>query len=320
MKASSASTVVLPQSQQAWLVKTIVPEILGYDAIAVEMGAGPAALSRAAAKHIEAMLAEVAVTFRHLKVKEAVERATINYQTEILRDALIGGVSHELRSPLTSILGSCGVLSEMASVANDRKSHTLVETIHDQALRLDDAICDLLDATRITANGVRAQMVWTDPTDIVSAAVKQKQRHLSAHTVVLDVQPDLPLVYVDSVLVEQALGQLLENAAKYSPVGTAIKISSSHARNHVDLAVADRGAGLTAEEKNQLGQRSFRGERHAASVGGSGLGLWIASSFIAANGGSLLAESEGPNLGTTITLRLPTVSENKPGIVDAVND
>jgi K+-sensing histidine kinase KdpD len=272
------------------------------------------------AKHIDAMLEEVAVTFRHLKVKEAIEQATINYQTEVLRDALIGGVSHELRSPLTSILGSCSVLNETPAVVNDRQSHTLVEAIHEQAIRLDDAICDLLDATRITANGVRPQMVWTDPTDIVAAAVKQKQRQLSAHSVVLDVQPDLPLVHVDSVLVEQALGQLLENAAKYSPAGTAIKISSFRGRKHVDLAVADRGAGLTAEEKNQLGQRSFRSERHAASVAGSGLGLWIASSFVAANGGSLLAESEGPNLGTTMTLRLPTVSEDTPDIVDAVND
>ena len=178
----------------------------------------------------------------------------------------------------------------------------------------------MLNATRISAKGVRPQLMWTDPTDIVSAALKQKERRLASHWVELDLDRDIPLVRVDSVLVEQALGQLLENAAKYSPTGSEIKISSRCERDHVVLAVKDQGSGLTADEKGQLGKRCFRGERRSVGASGTGLGLWIASTFIAANGGTLHAESPGPNRGTTMSLRLPTVSQDAAELAGAVND
>jgi len=137
--------------------------------------------------------------------------------------------------------------------------------------------------------------------------------------VTLDAARDVPLVHVDAVLVEQALGQLLENAAKYSPAGSEIKVCSRCERDQVVLSVKDQGSGLTADEKGQVGKRAFRG-RNAVGAPGSGLGLWIASTFMAANGGSLHAESAGPNLGTTISLRLPTAPVDAPELADAVSD
>ncbi len=318
--ASRASTVLEPYSGGAWLMRVIAPEILGYGAIAVELDDSPGGRTAAVAQRVEMLLDEATATLKHLKVKEAVEQATINYRTEILRDALVGGVSHELRTPLASILGSCSVLNQMPAIRNDRRSQALVEAIHDQAGQLDSEICDLLNATRISAKGVQPQLMWTDPTDIVSAALKQKERRLASHWVKLDLAEDVPLLHVDSVLVEQALGQLLENAAKYSPTGSEIKISSRCERDHVVLAVKDQGSGLTADEKGQLGKRCFRGERRSVGASGTGLGLWIASTFIAANGGTLHAESPGPNRGTTMSLRLPTVSQDAPELAGAVND
>ena len=318
--APRASTIIERHSRGVWLVRVIAPEILGYSAIAVELGDSPGGRTAAVAQRVETLLDEATLTLKHLKVKEAVEQATINYRTEILRDALVGGVSHELRTPLASILGSCSVLNQMPAIRNDRRSQALVEAIHDQAGQLDSEICDLLNATRISAKGVRPQLTWTDPTDIVNAALKQKERRLASHWVELDLDRDIPLVRVDSVLVEQALGQLLENAAKYSPTGSEIKISSRCERDHVVLAVKDQGSGLTADEKGQLGKRCFRGERRSVGASGTGLGLWIASTFIAANGGTLHAESPGPNRGTTMSLRLPTVSQDAPELAGAVND
>ncbi|HML08760.1 MAG TPA: DUF4118 domain-containing protein [Xanthobacteraceae bacterium] len=315
----SASTVREPRSCKAWLVRAIAPEILGYGAIAVELGEDPGERAEAVARRVETLLEEATVTLRHLQVKEAIEQATINYRTEILRDALVGGVSHELRTPLASILGSCSVLNQLPAILNDRRSHALVDTIQDQAGQLDNEICDLLNASRISAKGVRPQLTWSDPTDIVNAAVKQKERRLASHRLTLDVARDVPLVHVDAVLVEQALGQLLENAAKYSPAGSEIKVTGRCERDQVVLAVKDQGSGLTAEEKGQVGRRAFRG-RQIAGASGSGLGLWIASTFIAANGGSLHAESAGPNLGTTISLRLPMASADAAELADAVND
>jgi K+-sensing histidine kinase KdpD len=311
--AHHGSIVIEPLVNRAWLIKTIMPEILGYGAIAIELGYGSRALVRTAAKHVETLIGEATVTLKHLKAKEAIAQATINYQTEILRDALVGGVSHELRSPIASILGTCSVLGKMPAVKGDGESRLMVEAIHDQAAQLDNHIRDLLDVSRISADGIHPQLLCTDPTDIVAAALKQKQRRLAAHRVVVDVN-DPPLVQVDAVLVEQALGQLLENAAKYSPAGTQIRVGCRNAPDgYLDLFVADQGSGLTAEETRELGKRCYRGERHALGSG-SGLGLWIASTFIAASGGCLFAESEGLNLGTTISLRLPTVSPGYAGI------
>ena len=210
--APAASTVHDPRGGRIWLVRVITPEILGYGAIAVELGDGPGERTAITARRIETLLDEATLTLKHLKTKEAIEQATINYQTEILRDALIGGVSHELRTPLASILGSCSVLNRMPAILNDRPSGELVEAINEQAGQLDNEIRNLLDATRISAKGVRPQLIWTDPTDIVSAAIKQKQRKLGSHLLIVDVAREVPLVHVDTVLVEQALGQLLENA------------------------------------------------------------------------------------------------------------
>jgi K+-sensing histidine kinase KdpD len=315
--APAASTVVDTHSGRAWLVRSIHPEILGYGAIAVDLGDSRGGNAESTARRVETLLEEATLTLKHLKAKEAIEQATINYQTEVLRDALVGGVSHELRTPLATILGSCSVLSGIPAIQSDRQSRELVDAINEQAGQLDNEIRNLLDATRISAKGVRPQLMWRDPTDIVNAALKLKARKLAAHRVSLDVAPEVPLVHVDTVLVEQALGQLLENAAKYSPPGTEIKVRSRSAENSVVLSVMDQGSGLTVDEKGQVGRRPFRG-RHIG-LGGSGLGLWIASTFVAANGGSLHAESRGPGLGTTMSMRLPTVSAETPELLDVVD-
>ena len=209
--APGASSVVEPQSRRAWLVRVITPEILGYGAIAVELGDSLGEHTDVIARRVGTLLEEATLTLKHLKTKEAIEQATINYRTEILRDALVGGISHELRTPLASILGSCSVLNQMPAILNDRPSRELVDAIHEQAAQLDSEIRDLLNASRISAKGVRPQLMWTDPTDIVSAALKQKERRLGSHWVTVDVAGDVPLIHVDFILIEQAFGQLLEN-------------------------------------------------------------------------------------------------------------
>jgi K+-sensing histidine kinase KdpD len=313
--ARQGSIVAELHRRQSWLVKTIVPEILGYGAIAVALGHGSNATLRETAHRVEAMLEEATAALKHLKAKEAVDQATVNYQTRIMRDALVGGVSHELRTPIASILGSCSVLIQKRTILEDRESAGLIEAIEDQVSRLDKHIRDLLDATRINAHGVHPLFQWTDPTDIVAAALKHKQQRLAGHSVVIDVESEPPLVQVDTVLVEQALGQLLENAAKYSPAGTPITIRCRRDQDVLRLSVTDRGDGLTTEDKSEIGKRCYRSARNS-SAPGSGLGLWIANTFIVANGGSLVAESDGAGLGTTVSLQLPIMPQES---VEAAN-
>jgi two-component system sensor histidine kinase KdpD len=127
--------------------------------------------------------------------------------------------------------------------------------------------------------------------------------------VTLDLDSNLPIVHVDPMQVEQALVQIIDNAAKYSPAGAPIRVAARPNGHTVMLSVHDRGAGLTAEEKNLVGDRFFRGPRHAATTSGSGLGLWIANAFITANGGKVEVESEGADRGTTVTIHLPLSPE-----------
>jgi K+-sensing histidine kinase KdpD len=314
-------------TQHDWLVRVVAVGAASYAAI-VDLGPGKpddATLHGdtgqdidVVVRRVDAAIEEAAITLTRLDVANAIEEARLKSQADSLRNALIGTVSHELRTPLASIIGSTSVLDQIPTVQKDRRIHALVEAVHDQARRLDGDIQNLLNAARITARGLQPQFEWTDPTDIINAAVRQKTTRLSGHHLELAVAPDLPLVKVSTVLVEQAFGQLLENAAKYSPVGSAIKVSARLEQARVVLSVTDQGVGLTQDDKRQIGQRSFRGVRHLYRVPGAGLGLWIADTFVTTNGGTLDAESPGPGLGTTVSIRLPAGEESQ-GVAEALS-
>ena len=179
--------------------------------------------------------------------------------------------------------------------------------------RLNNDVQDLLDAALISSKGVRLDCEWVEPADIVNAAVDRRQRLLSGHRVLLDVSDELPLVYVDPTLLEQALGQLVDNAVKYSHPGSAITIAARCDCDSVVLSVKDEGIGLVGEERMRLWERFFRGGRHASS--GSGLGLGIAKAFVTANGGEIEAFSEGADCGTLVSIR---VQAKEPATRDLV--
>lgn len=240
---------------------------------------------------------------------EAAERATSEArrraETEQLRDALIGSVSHELRTPLSSILGATTVLASAPAVTADPKLEPLAKVVREESVRLNNAIQNLLDATRISSDGLRPRFEWAEIADIVNAAIERHRAALDGHALEIDLARELPLVYVDQNLIEQALSHVIANAIKYSPAGSLIRISGRVEDGSLKLAVADQGAGLSADELAHLGERFFRGGRAMASTTGWGLGIWIAKAFLHANGGSLDAISSGAGRGSTIILRLP---------------
>jgi K+-sensing histidine kinase KdpD len=233
------------------------------------------------------------------------EEAKLKVQAQLLKDAFHGMLSHELRSPLAAIQGSASVLSSAPAIGADARLHSLVDAITDEAQKLDGFIRNLVNTARLTNNSIQPRLEWADPRDIVAAAMKQRSRRLVAHQVEVEFEDDLPLVHVDSALVEESLGQLLDNAAKYSPSGTVISVSVTAQRAHVTLSVSDRGVGITPEERRKLGSRSFRGKRHSEKIPGSGLGFWVASTFIKANAGTIEISSHGAGLGTTASIVLP---------------
>lgn len=300
-----ARTIVDEPTPNIWLIRAVCSETTVHGLVAVNIGSGRRDVVDSRTRRVEAILEEVSLTLERLDIEKAIEDARLHLQAQLLKDAFHGTLSHELRSPLAAIRGSASVLDSMPLIRSDDRIHSLVESISDEVAELDGFIQNLLSATRVTANGVSPRLEWADPRDIVDAAIRRRERRLSAHKVEIEFAEDLPLVHVDSGLIEESFGQLLENAAKYSPSGSTISVSTRADRGRVILSVSDQGVGITPDEQQQLGRRSFRSQRHQATIPGSGLGFWIASTFVRANGGTIDMSSRGHGLGTTASIVLP---------------
>ena len=300
-----SSTVWDDPTRSLWLLREVASENTTHGVIAVNIGGDSRIVIDTRTRRVEAILAEASLTLQRLDIGGAMEEAALLLKDQLLRDAFHGNLSHELRSPLAAIRGSASVLESMASIRNEDRAHSLVEAITDEVERLDGFIGNLLNATRVSASDVRPHLECADPRDIVNASIRRRARQLAAHNVNIRFDDDLPMINVDSALVEEACGQLLENAAKYSPSGSTISVNTRAVQGHVILSVSDQGVGITPDEQQQLGRRSFRSQRHQATIPGSGLGFWIASTFIKANEGSIEIVSGGKGQGTTASIILP---------------
>ncbi len=322
-KDQEAGRTVDDGSGNVWLIRRVSPKTPDFGSIAVDLGSVSGEALADMRHRIDEALADAVATLERLDVARALNEAKMRSETELLREALIGSVSHELRTPLSSILGAATVLANAPALAADRRLLALAGVVRDEAERLNSNIQNLLDATTISRQQVRPKPQWVEPVDIVNAALEHRRRRLAGHPVTLDLDSNLPIVRADPAQVEQALVQILDNAAKYSAEGAPIGVAAHRNRQTVMLSVHDCGAGLTGEEKGQVGERFFRGPRHAAITSGSGLGLWIANAFITANGGTVEVESKGAGCGTTVSIRLPVSPEPKsiePPSVEPMSD
>jgi two-component system, OmpR family, sensor histidine kinase KdpD len=308
----SVGLTVKAQGGDVWLVRAVSPKSNEFGVIAINLGRESKESFDELRVRVDAVLADATATLERLGVAHAISEARMRAQTEQLREALIGSVSHELRTPLASILGAASVLSAAPALANDKKLRALVHDVRDEAERLNNDIQNLLDATRISSDGVNPHMEWADPADIIESAQVRCRRRLEERRVSLNLQNDLPLIHVDPVLVQQALVQIFDNAAKYSPPGSPITVAVRARDGRMMLSVSDLGVGLTSSDQERMWQRFVRGDRHATTTSGSGLGLWIANAFITANGGKVNAVSDGPGFGTTISIELPVTQAAEP--------
>jgi two-component system sensor histidine kinase KdpD len=298
------ATTVADGSGNSWFIRR-VSQASAFGVIAIDLGSVPDNAIAELRQKVDEVLSDAAATLERLDVARALTEAKMRSETELLREALIGSVSHELRTPLASILGAATILTQAPAVAKDERLSALAGVVHHEAERLNNDIGNLLNATRISREQVKPRPEWIEPADIVNSALERRRRQLADHQVAIDMEANLPFIYVDPVLVEQAVVQVVDNAAKYSPPGSTIAVTAQRNGRSVVLGVKDTGAGLTPEERGQLGERFFRGRRHAGITSGSGLGLWIAKAFLAANGGDIEARSAGAQQGTTVLIKLP---------------
>jgi two-component system sensor histidine kinase KdpD len=299
-----AGTAIADEHGNMWLVRAVLPKTPDLGVVAIDLGRLTPESDEEIRARIEAVLYDAASTLEQIGIAHAITEVRMRAESERFRDALIGSVSHELRTPLASILGAATVLCNASAVAGEPRLAALANVVRDESERLNNEIQNLLDATRITGEALQPKLEWVEVADVVNTAVERRRR-FGAHVVAVDLPAEMPLIHVDGVLIEKALGQLLANAAKYSPPGSAVSVRGWRDGGTFALAVTDQGAGLTDDDSAHLGERFFRGRRHIQTTPGSGLGFWIANAFVAANGGTIEATSLGENKGTTVTIRLP---------------
>jgi two-component system sensor histidine kinase KdpD len=208
----------------------------------------------------------------------------------VLKTALLRAVSHDLRSPLTAILASAGALANPELALDEADREALADAIRDEARRLDRVVGDLLDLSRLEAGAAEPHRELWPVDELVSQALAGVAA--GAERVVVELAADAPPVRVDAAQVERALANLVENALKFSPSGSAVVVRAEHGATELRIHVVDRGSGLTPAERETVFQPFRRGERAAGGVRGAGVGLAIARGFAEANGGRIWTQDD----------------------------
>lgn len=294
--------------QTRWLVRRFPARFNRSGCLVVELSDSEETSLSDKHQRVDALLDEAIATFERLDIATTVAEAELRGQSERLREAVIGSTSHSLRTPLAAILGSASILTSAPAISDDARLSGLASIIVNEARRLDGDIHKMLDAATLSADGVKPNPTWVEPADLINAAVEAKRLEIANHRVHTDCPADLPLIRTDAAHAREALGLLIDNAARYSPAGSNIRISASPVDGMIALAVEDEGIGLDAEERTRLFEKFYRGASVRSTTRGSGLGLWIANSFVKASKGHIEIASPGKGNGTLLTIYLPSAT------------
>ncbi|WP_338846569.1 ATP-binding protein [Massilia sp. W12] len=228
-----------------------------------------------------------AIALERVHYGEVAQDALIKMESERLRNSLLSALSHDLRTPLTSLVG----LSESLLMGAPMSRHQteLATGLRDEALRMSSLVSNLLDMARIEQGQIRLNWEWHSLEEIVGTALRASRSQLQRHQVQITLPPDLPLLRFDAVLIERVLCNLLENAAKYTPSGCSIRLSAQVRAQHVEVRVHDNGPGIPRGREQAIFEKFARGEKESGKPG-VGLGLSICRALVQAHGGRIWAE------------------------------
>ncbi|HMJ16739.1 MAG TPA: sensor histidine kinase KdpD, partial [Polyangiaceae bacterium] len=250
---------------------------------------------------LDVFCGQVAVALERARLFDEAKQAAIRAKSEEMRSSLLSAVSHDLRTPLASITGAATSLRDDPNLSVETRSE-LVESIVDEAERLERLVANLLDMTRLESGGVALKKDWVPLDEMIGSALTRLESRLETRKVRVDIAADVPLVLVDPVLFEQVFVNLLENADKYTPPRTAIEILARREGDRVTVNVSDHGSGLPPGSEAQVFEKFFRGPH--PGVSGAGLGLAICKGIVEAHGGSMSAENRAG--GATFHVAIPT--------------
>ena len=252
---------------------------------------------------LEAFAGQTALALERTRLAEQTERAQVEIEAERLRTALLSSLSHDLRTPLGAITGAATTLLDQGGALAPDARHDLLETVLGEARRMNRLIGNLLDMVRLETGALEPQREWQSLEEPVAGALIRLADVLKDRRVEVTLPPDLPLVPVDAVLMEQVFVNLLENAAKYTPTGSAIEVAAARRDGEVVVEVADRGPGIPAGEEERIFEKFYRAPG-SAGAGGVGLGLTICRGIVTAHGGRMWA-ARRPGGGAVFRFSLP---------------
>ena len=262
---------------------------------------------------------QAAIALGKVRLADEMERSKLVTETEKLRSALLSSVSHDLRTPLVSIKGATTTLLELDQTLAPEDKRDLLEDVLEETERLNRFVQNLLDMTRLSYGAVVASRDWCDMREIAGEAVRRLKRPLAGHEVDMQVEPGDALVHTDAVLLEQILVNLLDNAAKFSPPGSRIRIQAGRAGRDYRIRVIDEGAGIPPKERERIFDMFHRVRAGDQQPAGTGLGLAICRGLVEALGGSIQALPGEGGRGTNMEIRLPQPSRSRivePGAED----
>ncbi|MFD1626308.1 sensor histidine kinase [Azospirillum griseum] len=280
--------------------------VVGIDTSGGRSGAG-SLLTPDQRRLLDALIDQAALAIERVTLAEDVDRARLAAETERLRSALLTSISHDLRTPLASILGSATSLKSYGPMLDEESRLELAATIQEEAERLNRFIANLLDMTRLESGAIRPRADAVDLADVVGSALERVGRILAGHRVAMELAPGLPMVAIDAVLVEQALFNLLDNAGKYAPAGSRITVRAKAEADgqRVRVEVLDEGDGVPPEDLERIFDPFYRVQAQDRQRAGTGLGLAICRGFVEAMGGTITAANRTDRKGAVFTLSLP---------------
>jgi two-component system sensor histidine kinase KdpD len=284
--------------------------------LGVEIARGKGVLDPERRRMLEALLDQAAVAIERISLAAEASRAAAMSETEKFRTALLSSISHDLRTPLTSILGSVTALRRDPGRYDPRARDDLLATIQEEAERLERFVNNLLDITRLESGALEVRREWLAPAEVVDAAVRRVARRIGAGRIVRRVAAGLPLLRADFTLLETILVNLLDNALKHAAGASAIEVAVSAVGRDLVFAVTDDGLGIPREHLPRLFDKFFRVRRTDYTVAGTGLGLSICKGLVEAMGGAIEVESPAAaGRGARFTLRFPV--EAQPAAAEA---
>ncbi|WP_336353841.1 sensor histidine kinase KdpD [Pseudomonas atacamensis] len=261
---------------------------------------------------LTALSQPLAQALARAQLADDLEAARLHGETEQLRSALLASVSHDLRTPLTAMRGSIDSLLALGEAIPLEDRRELLEGTRDEAERLDRYIQNLLDMTRLGHGALKLARDWVSPADIVGSSLNRLRAVLAPLQVSTEVPAELPLLYVHAALIEQALVNVLENAARFSPSHGRLQLRAGADEQEIFFAVSDEGPGIPEEDRAKIFDMFYTAARGDRGGQGTGLGLAICQGMVGAHGGRISVADGIDGRGTCITLHLPLQAQ--PGM------